>query len=71
MKLLKNKWFWAIAFGALFSLSIDLWAWDWTNPSVFGLPYIVVYVIFLETVLFVLFALFIRHYWTERQEGSG
>jgi len=70
MKLLKSKWFWAIAFGTLFVLSIDLWAWDWTEPSVFGLPYTVVYVIVLETALFVLYALFNKYYWVGHQEGS-
>lgn len=69
MDILRNKWFWAIAFGALFGLSIDLWAWDWTTPSLFGLPYTVVYVIALETALFVLFFLFNRYYWTDTQEA--
>lgn len=70
MKLLENKWFWAVAFGSLFLLSIDLWAWDWTEPVAFGLPYTVVYVIFLETALFAMFALFNRYYWVDHKEGS-
>ena len=70
MKLLRTKWFWAVAFGALFASSIDLWAWDWTEPVVFGLPYTILYVLFLETALFVLYALFNKYYWTEKKEGS-
>jgi len=69
MRILENKWFWTVAFGALFVLSIDLWAWDWTEPSVLGLPYIVVYIILLETALFVMFVLFSRYYWVDREEG--
>jgi len=68
MRLLKSKWFWAMAFGTLFVLSIDLWAWDWTEPSVFGLPYTIVYIVLLETALFVLFALFNRYYWVDKEE---
>jgi hypothetical protein len=71
VKLLKSKWFWALAFGALFVLSIDLWAWDWTEPSLMGLPYIVVYVAVLETILFVLFLLFSRYYWTDSEEDGA
>lgn len=70
MKLLKSKWFWALAFGTLFVLSIDLWAWDWTEPSLFGLPYIILYVAVLEAVLFVLFLLFARYYWTSSEEAN-
>lgn len=69
LKLLKNKWFWVGAFALLFALSIDIWAFDLTEPSLFGLPYIVLYVIVLETALFVLFALFARFFWTE-EEGE-
>ncbi len=68
MNLLKNKWFWVVAFGALFALSIDFWAWDWTTPSVLGMPYLVEYIILLEGGLFVLFILFTRYYWTEEAE---
>ncbi|MBE0517932.1 MAG: hypothetical protein IH630_01745 [Thermoplasmata archaeon] len=68
MNLLRNKWTWVIAFSALFALSIDLWAWDWTEPSLFGLPYIIVYTVFLEIVLFGLFLLFSRYYWIEDKE---
>lgn len=71
MKLLRNKWFWAMAFGTLFVFSIDLWAWDWVGPSLFGLPYIIVYTAALEAVLFVLFLLFAKYYWTSSEEGSG
>lgn len=70
MKLLSSKWFWAFAFGALFVLSIDLWAWDWTEPSLLGLPYIIVYVAVLETILFALFFLFAKYYWIDSAEGS-
>lgn len=65
MRLLKSKWFWIIAFTLLFIASLDLWAWDWTEPSVLGLPYVIVYIICLEVVLFALFLLFARYYWTE------
>ena len=68
MRLLKSKWFWAVAFGTLFVLSIDFWAWDWTEPSVFGLPYTIVYIVLLETALLVLFALFNRYYWVDKEE---
>jgi hypothetical protein len=67
LKLLSSKWFWALAFGALFALSIDLWAWDWTEPSVFGLPYIIVYIVCLEAALFILFWAFARFYWTAKE----
>jgi putative flippase GtrA len=70
MKLLENKWFWIVAFGTLFVLSIDLWAWDWTEPSVFGLPYTIVYIIALEVALFVMFVLFNRFYWKDQKEES-
>ncbi|HEX9907997.1 MAG TPA: hypothetical protein VGB78_05955 [Thermoplasmata archaeon] len=70
MRLLRSKWFWVTAFGALFALSIDMWAWDWTEPSAFGLPYVVIYTIILECVLFVLFLLFIRFYWTDSKEAA-
>ena len=70
MRILKNRWFWGLAFGALFALSIDLWAWDWTEPSLFGLPYIMLYIAVLETALFVLFVLFAKFYWTEDEEAS-
>jgi len=69
LRLLKSKWFWIVAFGLLFVASLDVWAWDWTEPSLFGLPYVIVYVIVLEAILFVLFLLFARYYWTE--EGSA
>ena len=69
MRLLKNKWFWITAFGLLFAASIDIWAWDWIEPSPFGLPYVIVYIIALEAVLFVLFLLFSKYYWVE--EGNG
>lgn len=65
--LLRSKWFWALAFGALFVLSIDLWAWDWTEPSLFGLPYLVVYIILLEAVMFVMFWAFAKYYWVEKE----
>ena len=68
MRLLKNKWFWAVAFGAVFALSIDLWAWDWTAPSLLGMPYIVEYTILLIALLFVLFFLFAKYYWTPEEE---
>lgn len=71
MKILKNKWFWALGFGLLFIASIDLWAWDWTGPSLFGLPYTIVYVISLESTLFVMFIAFSKYYWTEREEGAS
>jgi len=70
MKLLKSKWFWIIAFGLLFVASIDLWAWGWTEPELFGLPYIIVYTGALELILFVMFLAFSKYYWTEREEGS-
>ncbi|MCU0852952.1 MAG: hypothetical protein MUC90_06875 [Thermoplasmata archaeon] len=70
MKLLENKWFWVMAFGALFAFSLDLWAWDWTEPSVLGLPYIIVYTVLLELVLFVLLLLFSKYYW-KIAEGDG
>jgi len=70
MKLLENKWFWVCAFGMLLALSIDLWAWNWTEPSILGLPYIIAYTIFLEAALFVLFVLFCEYYWVEKQEES-
>ena len=70
VRLLRVKWFWAVAFGALFALSIDLWAWDWSSPAILGLPYAIVYFVLLEGALFVLFALFIKCFWTgERGEG--
>jgi len=69
MKLLENKWFWIAAFGALFVISLDLWAWDWTEPSVLGLPYIIVYTVLLEGILFVLLVLFSRYYW-KIEEGD-
>lgn len=69
MSVLRDGWFWALAFVVLFALSIDFWAWDWTTPSVFGLPYTIVYVIVLETALFVLYYLFIRFYWSDKQEA--
>ena len=68
MKLLKNKWFWFLAFGVLFALSIDIWAWNWTKPSFFGLPYTIVYTAVLEITLFILFWAFIRFYWTDDKE---
>jgi len=70
MGLLKNKWFWAAAFGLLFVASIDLWAWDWTEPDVFGLPYVIVYFAVLEAVLFVMMLAFSKYYWTGPEEGS-
>jgi len=69
MKVLENKWFWIAAFGALFALSIDAWAWGWTEPSFLGLPYTIVYIIILETILFLLFWAFIRFYWKNETEG--
>ena len=71
MKLLKSKWFWALAFGLLFLASIDLWAWDWTEPSLFGLPYTIVYVVLLESILFVMFIAFSKYYWTDSGEGDS
>jgi hypothetical protein len=68
LTVLKSKWFWIVAFGLLFLASLDVWAWNWTRPTVFGLPYVVTYIICLESVLFVLFLLFTKYYWTE--EGS-
>lgn len=68
MKLLRNRLFWFLAFGLLFVFSIDLWAWDWTEPSLLGLPYIIVYTILLEAVLFLLFYLFAKYYWVEQKE---
>lgn len=70
MRLLRNRLFWFLAFGLLFALSIDLWAWDWTEPSLFGLPYIIVYTLFLEAVLFVMFYVFAKYYWVEEKEGE-
>ncbi len=70
MRLLRNRLFWLVAFGLLFVLSIDLWAWDWIEPSLFGLPYIIIYVAFLECALFLLFFLFARYYWVEEKEGG-
>jgi len=70
MRLLENKWFWIAAFGGLFALSIDLWAWDWVEPTFFGLPYTVVYIIILEIALFILFALFNRYYWVDKEDEA-
>jgi fluoride ion exporter CrcB/FEX len=69
VRVVKSKWFWALAFGALFAASIDLWAWDWTEPSVMGLPYTILYIAVLETLLFALFVLFAKYYWTDEKEG--
>ena len=69
-RLLQNKWFWAIAFGVVFALSIGLWAWEWTEPSLFGFPYIVLYTAALETILFALFFVFARYYWIDEKEAS-
>lgn len=71
MKLLKSKCFWVVAFGTLFAFSIDLWAWDWSEPSLFGLPYVVTYIAVLEAALFVLFFLFAKYYWIDTEEGSA
>jgi len=71
VRLLKNRLFWFFAFGLLFVLSIDLWAWDWSEPSFLGLPYIIVYIALLETILFVLFYLFARYYWVDEKEGAA
>ncbi len=65
VRVLRNKWFWAAAFSLLFVLSIDLWAWDWSFPTLFGLPYIITWIAVLEVGLFALFALFVKYYWTE------
>ena len=70
MGLLKNKWFWTLAFGLLFVASIDLWAWDWTEPEIFGLPYVIVYIAVLEAVLFAMLLTFSKYYWTEDEEAS-
>jgi hypothetical protein len=70
MGLMKNKWFWVVAFGLLFVASIDLWAWDWTEPEILGLPYTIVYFGVLEAILFVMFLAFSKYYWTEQKEGS-
>lgn len=67
--LLKNKWFWTLAFGVLFAFSIDIWAWDWTGAVFWGIPYVVVYIAVLETALFVLFLLFAKYYWTDSEEA--
>ncbi|MDQ1371774.1 MAG: hypothetical protein QG582_689 [Candidatus Thermoplasmatota archaeon] len=64
VRVLRNKWFWVAAFSLLFVLSIDLWAWDWSFPTLFGLPYIVTWIAVLETALFALYLLFARYYWT-------
>lgn len=71
MRLLRSKLFWSAAFGAVFALSIDLWAWGWTGPGLFGLPYTIAYVFLLEGALFVLFALFIAFFWTDSAEEGG
>ncbi|MGD9962337.1 MAG: hypothetical protein AB7S97_00330 [Thermoplasmata archaeon] len=65
VRVLSSKWFWAAAFSLLFVLSIDLWAWDWSFPTLFGLPYIVTWIAVLEAALFALYLLFARYYWTE------
>lgn len=70
MRLLRNKLFWFFAFGLLWVLSIDLWAWDWTEPSLYGLPYIILYIALLEGALFALFYLFGRYYWVDAEEGA-
>ena len=70
MRLLRKKLFWFFAFGLLWVLSIDLWAWDWTEPSLYGLPYIILYIALLEGALFVLFYLFGRYYWADAREGT-
>lgn len=70
MRLLENKLFWFLAFGLIFVLSLDLWAWNWTEPTVLGLPYIIVYTAILEAVLFVLFYLFARYYWVDEKEEA-
>lgn len=70
MKLLKNKWFWVIAFGLIFVLSLDLWAWGWAEPTAFGFPYIVLYTVALEAALFFLFLVFAKHFWTDEKGAS-
>jgi hypothetical protein len=35
---------------------------------VLGLPYVIIYILVLEAILFVLFVLFAKYYWTA--EGS-
>lgn len=71
MDLLRSKWFWFCAFAALFVLSIDLWAWDWSWSTVFGIPYIIVWIVVLEAALFVMYVLFIRYYWTDDAGGEA
>ncbi len=49
-------------------LSIDVWAWDWTEPSVFGLPWTIIYIIVLEMLLFAAFLGFVKFYWKDEGE---
>ena len=64
MHLLRNKWFWIALFSLLFIASIDIWAWGWTGPSILGLPYIILYTIFLEGLLLLSFLIFSRYFWS-------
>jgi hypothetical protein len=69
-RLLESKWFWAAVFATLFVLSIDFWAWGWVEPSLFGLPYTIIYIIVLESLLFVAFIGFAKYYWKDDGEGA-
>ena len=70
MKLFRSRVFWICTFTALFLLSIDIWAWERVSPRLFGLPYIILYTVFLEGLLFVAFFVFISTYWKDLKEES-
>ena len=70
MSLNNRTWRWTGAFASLFLLSQDLWFWDGgihLGPGNF--PLRIYYFLFLQLLLAVLLAVFIRHL-LRRKEGE-
>jgi len=59
----KMKTLWFLIFAILFLLSIDFWAWNKTEPFIFGLPFWVIYILILTLSLSFFYYLFCRYFW--------
>ena len=62
----ENKKIWIIIFSVVFLLSIDFWNWGNYHPLIFGLPFWLIYNLFLTLILSILFLFFSKIHWREQ-----
>ena len=60
-----KTYLWILCFIVLFLLSFDVWNWDRIYPLIFGIPFWIMYHIFLTILVSLIFYVFVKQMWSE------